>query len=302
MAYPDLTTNHTAKPALTGRFAPSPTGPLHMGSLITALASFCDMKQRGGQWSVRIDDIDPLRSDANALAQIQRSLKAHGLLGDGPVRLQSQRTPDYARARDQLNASTYYCDCSRSKLKSTRLYPGYCRDKRSAAPDHAVRLRVDDQLREFSDEIKGILQFDPRAEFGDFVIWRRDDVVTYHLATAVDDGEHYSHVLRGEDLYEQTLPQLVLIERLGLAAPSYAHIPVLAYADGTKLSKQTHAPALDDAAAANNLRAAFDFLGQNPPTISQSVDAWLQWGVKHWRLAAIPHRLQPFQHNPIPGA
>jgi glutamyl-Q tRNA(Asp) synthetase len=267
-----------------------------MGSLITAVASFCDIKQRGGRWHVRIDDIDPLRRDPKASIQIIESLKAHGLAGDEPVKHQSHRIARYKAAKDHLSAMAYYCDCSRSKLKATPVYPGYCRNRSAYQANHALRLQVDDQSRTFHDDIKGSVNFNAKERLGDFVIWRRDNLVTYHLATAVDDGEHYSHVLRGEDLYEQTLPQLYLIERLNLIAPTYAHIPILTYPDGTKLSKQTHAPALDNKVAPSNLRTAFDFLGQKPPKTPLSAKDWLDWGVKHWRLAAIPTVLKPFHH------
>ena len=265
-----------------------------MGSLITAVASYCDIKQRGGNWHVRLDDIDPLRHDLNASTQIIESLNTHGLAGDGPVKQQSHRIARYKAARNLLSGRAYYCDCSRSKLKATPIYPGYCRSKGAHQADHALRLHVDDQSRTFHDGIKGSLDFNAQQRFGDFVIWRRDNLVTYHLATAVDDGEHYSHVLRGEDLYEQTLPQLYLIEQLNLTAPAYAHIPILTYPDGTKLSKQTHAPPLDNSMASRNLRTAFDFLGQKPPNTTLSSKDWLEWGVKHWQLAAIPTILKPF--------
>jgi glutamyl-Q tRNA(Asp) synthetase len=266
-----------------------------MGSLITAVASYCDIKQRGGRWHVRIDDIDPLRCDLKALAQIQESLAAHSLTGDAPMQRQSQRTTRYETAKKHLSAKAYYCDCSRSKLKTAGVYPGYCRNKEDYQADHALRLRVDDLPRSFHDDVRGVLQFNANERFGDFVIWRRDDLVTYHLATAVDDGEQYSHVLRGEDLYEQTLPQLYLMEQLNLPAPTYAHIPVLTYEDGTKLSKQTLAPALDNNIATTNLRAAFDYLGQQPPNKPLSAREWLDWGVKHWQLAAVPKFLRPFR-------
>jgi glutamyl-Q tRNA(Asp) synthetase len=265
-----------------------------MGSLITALASYCDIKQRGGQWYVRIDDIDPLRYDPTALEAILSSLSVHGLHGDGPVRYQSQRLPRYLEARDQLSQMSYYCNCSRSKLKTATVYPGFCRHKLQYADDHAVRLSVDNRPRSFIDAIQGSRRYIPAEQFGDFVIWRRDDLVTYHLATAVDDAEQYSHVLRGSDLYQQTPPQLVLMEALGLNSPDYAHIPVLTYADGTKLSKQTHAPALNNATPQANLKMALAFLGQTPPNEDFTVNQWLSWGVKNWRLDAVPMALKPF--------
>ena len=282
---------------LSGRFAPSPTGPLHMGSLVTALASFCDVKQRGGRWFVRIDDIDPQRADPSALEHIIKSLAAHGLSGDGPLQLQSHRLTEYATARDRLTDLSYFCSCSRKKLLGERLYPGYCRHKLTFAPEHAVRITADDKQRQFLDRHKGVFSFVASEHFGDFIIWRRDDVVTYHLATAYDDGHHHSHVLRGDDLFEMTAPQLFLMEKLGLNPPEYTHIPVLTFPDGTKLSKQTHAPALGIGNPEENLRNALHLLGQRPPKAQFTVSQWLDWAVTHWRLEAIPHTLEPFSEG-----
>jgi glutamyl-Q tRNA(Asp) synthetase len=265
-----------------------------MGSLVTALASFCDIKQRGGDWFVRIDDIDPLRIDPNALEHITKSLAAHGLSGDGPMQLQSHRLTEYAAARDQLADLCYFCNCSRKQLQGGRLYPGYCRHKQTFAPDHAVRITADHKPRQFLDRHKGPYPFVANEHFGDFIIWRRDDLVTYHLATAYDDGHTHSHVLRGEDLFEMTAPQLFLMENLGLNPPEYTHIPVLAFPDGTKLSKRTHAPALNTATPEANLRNALHLLGQQPPKATFSVGQWLDWAITYWRFDAIPQALAPF--------
>lgn len=279
---------------LTGRFAPSPTGPLHIGSLVTALASYCDIKQRGGRWYLRIDDIDPVRTDPRAIADITRTLHVHGLIPDADLRQQSHFVPRYERALQQLIEHCFYCRCSRSELQGHKLYPGYCRAITEKTSNRAVRIRVDPQRRSFIDALKGNYDYVLADDFGDFVIWRKDDLVTYHLATACDDAMDYSHVLRGDDLFEMTAPQLFIMEKLGLTPPEYVHIPVLTYADGTKLSKQTQAPALDAATPEANIRCALEFLGQDPPTNLLSVSEWIHWSVKHWRLAAVPPQLKPY--------
>lgn len=287
-----------APSTLSGRFAPSPTGPLHMGSLVTALASFCDIKQRDGSWFVRLDDIDPPRFDQAGLDHIIQALHVHGLRGDGPMRKQSENTDRYRSAREALTKMGYYCDCSRRQLANQLIYPGHCRNKRRPARNHAMRLSVDEKSRQFSDDISGLHSFVPARDFGDFIVWRRDDLVTYHLATACDDGQDYSHVLRGEDLFVTTGPQLLLMERLGLSPPSYAHIPVLTFPDGTKLSKQTHAPALDNSMPEKNLQRALYFLGQNPPIEDLTVSQWIDWAVSNWQIKTVPATL-PTYENPF---
>ena len=177
------------------------------------------------------------------------------------------------------------------------IYPGSCRHKRAFTADHAVRIEVDDERRLFLDQYKGECAFVASEHFGDFTIWRRDNLVTYHLATAYDDGLRHSHVLRGDDLFEMTAPQLYLMEKLGLRPPEYTHIPVLTFADGTKLSKQTHAPALSIMKPEVNLRNALRFLGQQPPKEQFTVGQWLEWAIRHWRLEAIPHTLAPFSQS-----
>lgn len=270
-----------------------------MGSLVTALASFCDIKQRGGLWYVRIDDIDPQRFDPNGLKHIQQAMTVHGLSGDGPLRLQSANASIYEAAKNTLSQDCYFCDCSRRQLKSSSIYPGRCRHKTDYAPDHAIRIAVDHEQREFNDACQGPHRFTPSEDFGDFIIWRRDQLVSYHLATACDDGSDYSHILRGVDLFDSTPPQLYLMEKLGLTPPTYAHIPMLTYADGAKLSKQTQAPALNNETPEANLRAALKFLGQDPPKAPKTVTQWLEWAVTNWRFNAIPRRLAPFVNDRI---
>ena len=233
-----------------------------MGSLITALASYCDIKQ-WRRWILRIDDIDPLRTDHRAIANITRTLHAHGLIPDAVPRQQSSFVTRYERALQQLWDSAFIAVARATNFKDIKLYPGYCRAKKKKSSNCAVRIRVDNRRRSFADALKGDHDYVPSDEFGDFVIWRKDDLVTYHLATACDDAMDYSHILRGDDLFEMTAPQLfTIMEKLGLSPPEYAHIPILTYADGTKLSKQTLAPALDTATPEVNIRHALEFLGQ----------------------------------------
>ena len=279
---------------LSGRFAPSPTGPLHMGSLVAALASYCDIKQRGGRWFLRIDDIDPARTDQQSIEQITQTLTVHGLIADAPLRRQSRFTARYANALRQLIGECFFCRCARSELRGQRLYPGRCRANKEKQPNHAIRLRADRQRRFFTDALQGSYHFIPAEDFGDVVIWRKEDLVTYHLATACDDAMDYSHVLRGDDLFAMTAPQVYIMDRLGLSPPQYAHIPVLTFADGTKLSKQTHAPALDNTMPEANIRTALDFLGQTPPATKLTVNQWIDWAVTHWRLQAVPSQLKPY--------
>lgn len=284
---------------LIGRFAPSPTGPLHMGSLLAALASYCDIKQRGGRWFVRIDDIDPPRALNDAIAAITRSLEAHGLVGDGidgdgSIDFQSAHNERYLTARARLSHRSFFCRCSRRALRALAKYPGYCRSNKDPLADSAIRLEVDNQMREFEDFFQGASVYQLDDHFGDFIIWRRDGLVAYNLATAVDDAMDVTEVLRGNDLFSVTAQQRYVAELLGLPSPAYGHLPVLCYADGEKLSKQTHAPALQDSLAASNLRSAATYLGLNPPEIDWPVSRWVEWAVQNWQRDKVPAQLRPY--------
>lgn len=273
---------------VVGRFAPSPTGPLHMGSLTTALASFCDIKSQGGKWFVRIDDIDPPRAMAGAERAILAGLEAHGLSGDLPIQRQSEHQAQFESARRQLEPECYYCRCARRSLANSGPYPGNCREFVAYRPDSALRISVDKAERIYEDAYLGTQRYRLDQDCGDFIIWRRDGLVSYQLATAVDDGQGISHVLRGEDLLASTPPQRYLQERLGLTTPTYAHLPVLCHPDGTKLSKQSHAPALDNQRALENLRQALGYLGHPPPSHPFNIADLLSWAVAHWNLNAVP--------------
>ncbi len=283
---------------LLGRFAPSPTGPLHMGSLIAAVASYCDIKQRGGRWHVRIDDLDPPRAAPNATESILQTLSAHGLKSDLPIDYQSQHAANYTKVLNHLAPQSFFCTCTRKQLADFAVYPGTCRYNKKAIENAATRISVGENKITFEDLILGKQEHDLGTEFGDCIIRRKDGLIAYNLATAADDAEEITHVVRGQDLYPTTSVQIHLMQALGLTPPIYAHIPVLTYADGKKLSKQNLAPALNDAFAANNLRDAFFYLGMHgPQTESWSVQKLLAWGITNWNLNNLPAKLTPFSAN-----
>lgn len=276
-----------------GRFAPSPSGPLHFGSLVCALASYLDAKQHGGQWHLRIEDIDPPREVPGAAESIVRSLERHGLCWDGPVVWQSQRSAHYEAVLQDLRraAHIYPCSCTRKRLESlNHRYDGHCREHPASLPA-AWRLKVAmEQEVVFADRHQG-RQVQLLGAQGDFIIHRKDGLFAYALAVVVDDWQQgISHVVRGSDLLSATGSQIYLFNLLGAPAPSYAHIPVITNAAGLKLSKQNHAPALDDAKPAHNLWRALWALGATPPIELQreAPSQVIDWGLMHWRLNQLP--------------
>lgn len=273
-----------------------------MGSLLSALASFLDIKQRGGQWFVRLDDLDPPRQDPAADTQIIASLNVHGLIGDRhnspDIDYQSDHQIRYAAALSRVQSHLFYCNCSRRSLAGKRIYPGTCRERTAWQTDCAVRLRVDDAEVVFQDELQGSYTYNMASELGDFIVQRRDGLWAYNFAAAVDDGQDVTHVLRGEDLLHVTAQQIYVMQLLELEPPQYAHLPVLCFADGTKLSKQTHAPALNNQNPSVNLRTALLYLGQNPPVEpAWTVSRWLEWGLSNWRMDRIPKRLESYAES-----
>ncbi len=284
-----------------GRFAPSPTGLLHFGSLCCALASYLDAKQHHGQWLVRIEDIDPPREQAGASAAILKALTLHGLLPDEPVVYQSQRSLLYLKYLDYLadNQLTYSCNCSRSRLASLgQGYDGHCL-LHPPAPPYALRLktlalppvfsRVDTTV-EFHDRHFG-LQYENLKDSGDFIIHRKDGLFAYQLAVVVDDIEQgITHVVRGQDLLETTAKQIYLFHLLGRNPPVYGHIPLVVNPAGQKLSKQNLAQPLCLSTPGLNLWHALETLGARPPLrLQQSPpQAVLDWGLGDWRMALLP--------------
>jgi len=278
-----------------GRFAPSPTGPLHIGSLIAAVASYADARHHSGRWLLRIEDLDPPREPPGASQRILHTLVAHGLHWDGEPLLQSQRQAHYAANLEYLQRAglCYYCDCSRARqAKHHGIYDGHCRLRHpDANAQVAIRVQVNDSPINFDDAIQGPQSQCLSHAVGDFVIRRKDGLYAYQLAVVVDDAEqHISHVVRGADLLSSTARQIYLQRLLGLPTPQYAHFPVAGDSKGHKLSKQNHAEPIDDSQASSNLRAALRFLRQpDPPTRLLLPEDILQWASSHWQRSAIDH-------------
>jgi len=281
-------------PRYRGRFAPSPTGPLHLGSLIAALASFLDARQRGGEWLVRVEDLDPPREEPGAARRILHSLRCHGLDWDGEVLWQSNRQGAYRRALEQLAAGghLFYCDCSRPQAGPGGICGRHCREHQARiGSPHAIRVAVPAGCRiRFTDRLQGRFDLHLGRELADFVVRRKDDLIAYQLAVVVDDAaQGITHVVRGSDLLDSTPRQICLQQLLGCPIPDYCHLPVMTDALGQKLSKQNHAPALDDTRGAANLRAALRFLRQpEPPGALAGVADLLAFARDHWSGEAIP--------------
>ncbi len=286
----------------TGRFAPSPTGPLHLGSLVAALGSYLRARSQAGRWLVRVEDIDPPREQPGATGEILRALEWHGLQWDGEIVYQSHRLDRYAVALDTLCEQdlAYPCTCTRSDIKArnlaltgsaTTIYPGLCRDgplrpgRRSA-----YRLRVPDGIVEFEDLELGMFSQDLRQASGDFALRRRDGLFAYQLVVVVDDAaQGITEVVRGRDLLDSTPGQIVLQQALDLPTPGYLHLPLVTTAGGKKLSKQTGAAPLKQKDASHSLGRALGFLGLNPPQGLQNAAPaeLIDWGVSRW-----PHRVR----------
>ncbi|SDL84965.1 glutamyl-Q tRNA(Asp) synthetase [Modicisalibacter muralis] len=292
-------------PGYRGRFAPTPSGPLHFGSLIAALASYLDARHAQGKWLVRIEDIDPPRSPAGADALILRQLEAFGLHWDEEVRYQSDRDAAYQAALERLATLglAYPCSCSRKEWREHAVYPGWCREGlRHPGRPIAWRLRSDLAMRPVTwcDRLFGRQAFDP-AELGDVVLKRKEGLWAYQLAVVIDDADQaISEVVRGFDLLDNTPWQRQLQDTLGLPAPRYLHLPLIVAANGQKLSKQNLAPALPtaDAEVRGLLHRALIALDQAPDaTLAQApVDEQLNAAIAGWdasRLRAQPYRPQP---------
>lgn len=276
-----------------GRFAPSPTGPLHAGSLLAALASWADARAAGGRWLLRIEDLDPPREQPGATAAIRALLDAIGLLSDEPVLVQSQRSAAYEAALAQLRAAglAFECRCSRSDLAASGgVHRGECVASDPARPP-AIRLRVPDIEITFDDRIQGRCAQSLAASVGDFVLKRADGLYAYQLAVVVDDAaQGITDVVRGSDLLDSTPRQIFLQQCLRLPTPRYAHLPVLLGSDGDKLSKQNLAPAVATADLPVLLPAIAAWLGQ-PPLSPAPPACMLGEFVARWDIARVPRRM-----------
>jgi len=249
-----------------GRFAPSPTGLLHRGSLYAAVGSFLHARYRGGRWSLRIEDLDPPREQPGSAQTIIDTLAAFGLDWDGEIIWQSRRHSLYADAIEQLRADqrVFCCACSRRDLAGVGVHREPCRRPYEVGLEHAIRLRVADGFVALDDALQGRYEQDLAIEVGDVVLQRRDGYYAYQLAVVVDDAElQVSEVVRGADLLNSTPRQIFLQRQLDLTTPSYLHLPVLLDADGNKLSKSRYAPAIEPAQACRELRLMLRLLGQD---------------------------------------
>lgn len=281
-----------------GRFAPTPSGYLHFGSLVAAVASYLDARAVGGKWLVRMEDLDPPREMPGAQAAILETLERYGFEWDGPVEKQSERGNAYAAQVEQWLRSglAYACTCSRKQLEgSNGIYPGTCRDaQHDWHGDVAIRIRVPELEYRFSDRLQGEFHQHLGREVGDFVIRRRDGLFAYQLAVVLDDAwQGVTDIVRGADLLDNTPRQLYLQELLGIAAPRYLHVPLIIQPDGHKLGKSYRSPPLEADQASPLLVRALKTLGQNPPgeLAQRTPREVLAWGIAHWDADVIPHSL-----------
>lgn len=282
-----------------GRFAPTPSGPLHLGSLLTAVASWLQARTAGGQWLLRLDDLDTARCVPGADAEIQRQLEAHGLQWDESPRRQSAHREEYRAAFEDLRARgrLYACDCTRARLaaenRATPLgaaYSGRCRARALEAGAWRLRVPAHHTVR-LDDAWQGALSVDAEADLGDFTLRRADGEPGYQLACVLDEAaQGITEVVRGADLLDSTLRQCVLMDLLNLRRPAYRHLPVLNDARGRKLSKQNHAPALVCARASEQLRIALNHLDCSvPPALDGAPPPeLLAWALTRWPQARIP--------------
>jgi glutamyl-Q tRNA(Asp) synthetase len=282
-----------------GRFAPSPTGHLHFGSLVAAVASYLAARQAGGEWLVRIEDLDQPRVVPGSKDSIFRTLDDFGFEWTGSIALQSERTDLYQTALERLKDAgrVFPCSCSRKQIAAAGQdgdeprYPGWCRN----GPLHpgvpvAIRLRTDPGEIAFNDEIQGHVSIDVNAESGDFVLKRRDGLFAYQLAVVVDDAEQgVTDVVRGADLLSSTPRQLLIQQALGFATPKYAHVPLATDHRSVKLSKSAGAGAVDGTQPAQELWRALHFLRQQPPgeLRSSPLRPLWEWAVHHWTTSPL---------------
>ena len=275
-----------------GRFAPSPTGPLHAGSMIAALASYLDAKRNGGLWLVRIDDIDPPREIPGASEGILGTLKAHGLHPDA-IEYQSHHSDRFTRAIEQLKheGNAFYCGCSRKSLGAGGVCVSTCqRQGHSKTLNTSLRVIVPAGAQiEFDDVIQGKQTFELGKQHANFIVRRKDGLFAYQLAAACDDGQGITHVIRGCDLLESTPRQLFLQNLLGLSSPQYGHLPLVYGPDGHKLSKQAGAHGVNNATPCANLRTAAEHLGiPKAPNSAAEPTQLIDWYIEHWDRNRVP--------------
>ncbi|WP_448565523.1 tRNA glutamyl-Q(34) synthetase GluQRS [Thalassotalea ganghwensis] len=287
---------NSAQRPYRGRFAPSPSGLLHFGSLITALASFLDAKANNGKWLVRIEDIDPPREQPGASKEILATLEAYGLAWDETVFYQSQQSERYRALLHRILKShhAYYCQCTRAEIKAMGgIYQQICRHQLRSSHHAAIRLINDHGISQFDDIFQGHVSIDDAFANEDFIIHRKDGLFAYQLAVVADDiYQNITHVIRGSDLLAPTVRQLTLFNMLGAPSPQYGHIPLAVTPQGYKLSKQNKAPAIDNQRPQAALIAALDYLGQQPEQSmkEEPVYAIIQWAINNWSRSKVPNK------------
>ncbi len=282
-----------------GRFAPSPTGPLHIGSLTAAVASYLHARRSGGEWLVRIEDIDPPREMPGATGMILEALDAFDLSWDRDVFYQSQHLEDYERVAAELLAEghAYRCSCSRRDIRGEGSagplgyrYPGNCRTRKQHERATAIRVRSDRSAGSFDDGLQGPNQYDIHASVGDYVIFRSDGLPAYHLAVVLDDAKQgITHVVRGMDLVHTTGLHIHLQQTLGLPTPQYLHLPIIVNAAGQKLSKRTGARPIEPKDTAARAHEVLMYLGLKPPHSMHGArprELWA-WACEHWQPNAL---------------
>ncbi|SFB51225.1 glutamyl-Q tRNA(Asp) synthetase [Pseudomonas sp. NFIX10] len=283
--------------AYIGRFAPTPSGHLHFGSLVAALASYLDARAVDGRWLLRMEDLDPPREEPGAQAAILKALESYGFEWDGEMVRQSERHDAYAPVINRLFSQglAYACTCSRKQLEAYRgIYPGLCRNAGHGTEDAAIRLRVPELEYHFTDRVQGEFRQHLGREVGDFVIRRRDGLYAYQLAVVLDDAwQGVTDIVRGADLLDSTPRQLYLQELLGLPQPRYLHVPLITQPDGHKLGKSYRSPPLAADQATPLLLRALRALGQQPglELDDASPGELLAWGIRHWDAGKIPRTL-----------
>lgn len=278
------------EPAYVGRFAPSPTGSLHLGSLLAAVGSFVDARHHAGRWLVRLEDLDAGRVIPGCADDMLRTLTAFGLHWDGAVEYQSQRARHYREALAELSARnlTFQCSCTRKERSPQRGYPGTCRAGPQRTGPTSTRFRVEDERLRFDDRIQGACAFS-LGELGDVVVRRRDGAFAYQLAVVVDDAlQGVTDVVRGADLLDNTPWQVALQRALGLPRPRYAHLPVVVEPRQGKLAKSRRSLGLAPEDSSALLHQVLRLLGQEPPVelTFELPERVLSWAVQHWRPGA----------------